>query len=192
LADDPSGGWEAIASNFIAGRSDIGSGVVRQWAKNLRPGADVVDLGCGSGVPISLTLVQEGLAISGIDASPTLLSAFRRRFPEAQAACETVQSSTFFGRKFDAAVAVGLLFLLSEDDQRQVIKSVARALKPGGRFLFSAPRNPCEWKDIQTGRLSRSLGEENYRELLAGAGMRLMNTYVDEGENHYFDAEKVE
>ena len=192
MTDDPSGGWEAIAANFIAGRSDIGSGVVRQWAKSLRPGADVVDIGCGSGVPISLALVREGLVISGIDASPTLLSAFRQRFTEALAACEPAQHSAFFGRKFDAAVAVGLIFLLSEDDQRKVIKNVARALKPGGRFLFSAPRAPCEWKDIQTGRLSRSLGETNYVQLLADAGMRLMDTYVDEGENHYFDAEKVE
>ena len=128
MTDDPSGGWEAIAANFIAGRSDIGSGVVRQWAKSLRPGADVVDIGCGSGVPISLALVREGLVISGIDASPTLLSAFRQRFPEAPAACEPAQHSAFFGRKFDAAVAVGLIFLLSEDDQRKVIKNVARAL----------------------------------------------------------------
>ena len=191
MIDDPSGGWEAIASHFIAGRSDIGRGVVRQWAKSLRPGGDVVDIGCGSGVPVSLTLVQEGLVIFGIDASPTLLAAFRRRFPGAHAACEAAQSSTFFGREFDGAIAVGLMFLLSEDDQRTVIDSVGRALKPGGRFLFSSPRIPCEWNDAQTGRHSLSLGEAKYRELLAEAGMRLMNTYVDEGENHYFDAENV-
>ncbi|WP_020653010.1 class I SAM-dependent methyltransferase [Massilia niastensis] len=188
MNDDPSGGWEAIAAEFLAARSDIGSGVVRRWATHLPPGADVVDIGCGSGAPISLALVEEGFTVFGIDASPTLLSAFRRRFPEAPAACEAVQGSTFFGRKFDGAVAVGLMFLLAEDDQRKLIDSVGTALKPGGRFLFSAPRAPCAWKDLQTGRPSRSLGEATYRRLLAGAGMRLMNSYVDEGDNHYVDA----
>lgn len=188
MIDDPSGGWEAIANDFIAARSDIGSEVVRHWTKNLRPGGDVVDIGCGSGAPISLTLAAEGFEVFGIDASPTLLSMFRRRLPGAQSACEAAQSSTFFGRKFDGAIAVGLMFLLSEDDQRKLIDNVARALKPGGRFLFSAPRNPCEWTDLQTGRPSLSLGEMTYQRLLADAGLVLMNNYVDEGGNHYFEA----
>ena len=186
--DDPSGGWEAIASDFMASRSAIGREVVRQWARNLPPGGDVVDIGCGSGVPVSVTLAEDDFKIFGIDASPTLLAAFRLRFPQSQTACEAVQDSPFFHRCFDGVVAVGLMFLLSEYDQQKLIDQVAKALKPGGRFLFSAPRNRCEWKDLQTGKLSLSLGEEEYERLLSNAGMRLMNKYVDEGDNHYYDA----
>jgi SAM-dependent methyltransferase len=187
---DPSGGWEAIAADFIAARSDIGSGVVKQWSKSLRPGGDVIDIGCGAGAPISVALAEAGFAVFGLDASPTLLAAFRRRLPGATAACEAAQDSTFFGRQFDGAIAVGLIFLLLEDDQRKLIDRVGQALKPGARFLFSAPRDPCEWEDLQTGRPSRSLGEATYQRLLAAAGMRLMNSYLDEGENYYFDAVK--
>jgi|SRR5450830_498491 len=186
--EDSSGGWEAIAAEFVAARSDIGSEVVRRWTNCLRPGSDVMDIGCGSGAPISQTLVEAGFAVFGIDASPTLLSMFRSQFPEAHAACETIQSSAFFGQKFDGAVAVGLLFLLSEEDQRKMIEKVGQALRPGGRFLFSAPRAQCEWRDVQTGQPSLSLGEVEYQRLLAGAGMHLNNIYVDEGGNHYFDA----
>lgn len=185
---DPSAGWEAIAAEFLAARSDIGAGVARQWAGTLRPGGEVVDIGCGSGAPIALALVAQGLTVFGIDASPTLLSAFRRRFPGAPAACEAAQDSTFFGRQFDGAVAVGLMFLLAPEDQRKLIAGVGQALRPGGRFLFSAPRTPCEWQDLQTGRGSVSLGEAAYQRLLAAAGMRLSGSYVDEGGNDYFDA----
>jgi cyclopropane fatty-acyl-phospholipid synthase-like methyltransferase len=188
LIEEPTNRWEAIALEFVAARSDVGSDVVRRWSKHLRPGGEVVDIGCGSGAPISLALVENGFTVCGIDASPTLLSMFRRRFPQADAACETVQNSTFFGRKFDGATAVGLMFLLSEDDQQKLIDNVAQAIRPGGRFLFSAPRHPCEWTDLQTGQPSLSLGEEKYQQLLAGAGMRLMNRYVDDGGNHYLDA----
>jgi cyclopropane fatty-acyl-phospholipid synthase-like methyltransferase len=180
--------WEAIAEEFIAARSDIGSDVVRQWAKGLRPGSEVVDIGCGSGAPVSQILSEAGFMVFGIDASPTLLSAFHRRFPEAPATCETVQNSNFFGRKFDGAVAVGLMFLLSEQDQRKLIEKVGQALRPSGRFLFSAPRSRCEWSDVQTGQPSLSLGAVEYQRQLACAGMHLEDIHVDGGGNHYFDA----
>ena len=63
-------------------------------------------------MPISQILIGAGFAVSGIDDSPTLLSMFVQRFPQARAACETVQSSTFFGQQFDGAIAVGVMFLL--------------------------------------------------------------------------------
>lgn len=181
-------GWEIIASEFDAARSDIGSGVARSWATRLPPGGDVLDLGCGSGFPIASTLMEQGYAVFGIDASPTLVSMFRRRLGGAHVACETVQESAFFGRTFDGVIAVGLMFLLSGDDQRQLIEKIGKTLKPGGLFLFSAPRQRCAWNDVQTGQVSLSLGEVEYERLLADAHLRLMSTYVDEGDNHYFDA----
>ncbi len=148
----------------------------------------MVDVGCGSGKPISTVLAEEGFEVFGIDASPALVAEFRRQFPSAEIACEAAQTSDFFRRRFDGAVAVGLLFLLPANDQRKVIDRVAGALEPGGRFLFSAPRQPCVWDDMLTGQPSLSLGEEEYQSALEQAGMRLHGHYVDEGQNDYFDA----
>jgi SAM-dependent methyltransferase len=191
MAIDPSRGWNAIAREFIQARSDIGAATVRRWAARLPSAGTVVDIGCGSGAPISAALIEEGLQVFGLDASPILLSAFRRRFPFAEAVCEPAETSSLFDRQFDGAVAIGLLFLLPADDQRQVIDRVARALKPGGSFLFSAPRRPCEWNDSLTGGPSLSLGEEEYRRALENVGMRYSASYVDEGGNHYFDAARA-
>jgi SAM-dependent methyltransferase len=186
--EEDANGWESIAAEFVAARSSTGCGIARQWATHLRPGGDVLDLGCGSGFPIASTLTEQGCAVFGVDASPTLVSMFRCRLGNAQAACETVQESAFFGRTFDGVIAVGLMFLLSEDDQRRLIEKTGKALKPGGRFLFSAPRQRCTWNDVQTGQVSLSLGEVEYERLLAGAHMRLTGTYIDEGDNHYVEA----
>ena len=177
-----------MAAEFVAARSSIGCGITRQWATHVRPGGDVLDLGCGSGFPVASTLTEQGYAVFGVDASPTLVSMFRGRLGNAQAACETVQDSAFFGRTFDGVIAVGLIFLLSEDDQRRLIEKIGKALAPGGRFLFSAPRQRCIWNDVQTGQVSLSLGKVDYERLLAGAHMRLTNTYVDESDNHYCEA----
>jgi len=185
-------GWESIAAAFAAARSEIGSDVARSWVTRLFPGGAVLDLGCGSGYPIASAITELGYEVFGIDASPTLVSMFRSRLRAARVACETVQDSAFFGRTFDGVVAVGLMFLLSADDQGQLIGKVGKALEPGGRFLFSAPRQRCTWNDMQTGQPSLSLGQVEYERLLAEAHMRLMGTYVDEGGNDYIDAERYD
>jgi 2-polyprenyl-3-methyl-5-hydroxy-6-metoxy-1,4-benzoquinol methylase len=190
LSDDPSRGWERCARQFIASRSDIGVNVVRKWAQSLSDGASILDIGCGHGAPLSAALIADGFALSGVDASPTLVAEFRRRYPDAEVACEAAERSSFFGRTFDGAIAVGLVFLLPAVSQREIIHRAAAALKPSGRFLFTAPWQTCNWTDILTGGHSVSLGREEYERIIASAGMSLVDEHVDRGGNHYYEALK--
>lgn len=187
---DPSNGYEAVAAEFMVGRdrSDIGVATVRNWAGSLPAGASILDLGCGHGVPISVALMNAGFTVCGIDASPSLIAAFRSRFPQAEVACEAAEDSSFFGRTFDGIIAVGLMFLLSAEAQKKLIHRVALALKPGGRFLFTAPTQRATWADILTGHQSVSLGAAQYKKLLLESGLLLADEYVDEGENRYYDS----
>lgn len=185
---DRSNGYDLIADRFLAARSDIGVGVVRDWARALPLGSSILDIGCGSGWPVATTLAEAGHRLAGIDPSPTLLAAFRRAVPDADTAFEAAEDSRFFGRRFDGAVAVGLLFLLPEAAQAALIARVGRALHPGGGFLFTAPRIPATWRDMLTGRVSRSLGEGAYRTLLAGAGFHPPRIIADSGGNDWFTA----
>jgi cyclopropane fatty-acyl-phospholipid synthase-like methyltransferase len=187
---DPSNGYEAVAAEFIARReqSEIGVATVRKWARSLKPGASILDLGCGHGAPISAALLADGFEIYGVDSSPTLTAMFRNRFPRAHVACEAVEDSSFFGRQFDGVIAVGLMFLLNEDVQKKLIRRVAQILNPHGRFLFSAPAQACTWTDVLTRHQSLSLGARVYADLLANAGLTLLGEYLDEGDNHYYDS----
>ena len=192
-AHDPSNGWEAVAAELIASRqrSRIGQATIRTWARGLPAGASILDLGCGSGVPVSEALIENGLAVTGVDASPTLVAAFRERFPQAAAVCEPVERSAFFGRTFDGIVAIGLLFLLPADTQRDLIRKLGAVLRPGGQLLFTSPAQRCTWTDLMTGRMSVSLGAEKYAALLTEAGLRLTGTCVDEGGNYYYAAART-
>lgn len=191
MTADPSNGWDTIAHRFLTERSGIGADTVRAWCRALPTGASVLDLGCGSGVPITQALIDAGCLVHGIDASPTLIAAFTRRFPKVPVACEDVQTSGFFGQRFDGIVAVGLLFLLQPEAQRALIRKASAALRPEGRFLFTAPFQAGEWSDLMTGRQSVSLGDEVYRRALAECGLRVVGEYFDEGENHYYDAAAI-
>ena len=189
---DRSNGYEGVAAEFLAGRGStrsVGIGVttVRAWARRLDRGATVLDVGCGPGFPMTSVLIDEGLAVWGVDGSPSFVAAFERRFPGVPVACEPVEESSFFGRRFDAVLSWGLMFLLPSDAQRALIRRFGEILEPGGRLLFTSPHQPISWHDAMTGQESRSLGGEEYRHLLATAGLTLLDEYEDEGENHYYD-----
>ena len=192
---DRSSGYEGIAVEFLArrgsGRSTgVGVNAVRTWAQTLPRGAAVIDLGCGPGFPITEVLVAEGLSVFGVDAAPSFVLAFRRNLPNTPVVCEAVQDSTFFDRTFDGALAWGLIFLLSPEEQRRLIQRIADILVPGGRLLFTSPAEPMVWNDAMTGLESRSLGGEEYRRQLSAGGLTVTSEYEDEGQNHYFDALK--
>jgi hypothetical protein len=156
---DKSNGYEAIAEAFTrARRPSIGPATVRKWTKRLQPGASILDIGCGYGVPISEALLQEGFAVYGVDASET----------------------------FDAVVAWGLMFILSGDTQRSLIGKVARVLNRPGHLLFTAPRQACSWLDGMTGLPSISLGHDAYAHELAAHGLVLVGNDEDEGGNYYY------
>jgi 2-polyprenyl-3-methyl-5-hydroxy-6-metoxy-1,4-benzoquinol methylase len=185
--ENKSNGYEHVAETFMRVRNaKIGVATVYEWSKMLPSGASVLDLGCGHGIPISRELVSGGFSVYGIDASSTMLSEFHRNFPQCPTECESVEKSTFFGRKFDGIIAWGLIFLLTPLAQEQVIRKVAMALNSGGQFLFTAPQKPGTWDDALTGRRSASLGAARYREILQDHSLQLIRERDDEGGNHYY------
>lgn len=194
---DQSNGYESVAAEFLVGRgcapsTAVGTKEVRDWARTLPRGATVLDLGCGTGIPITRVLVDENLNVYGVDAAPSLVAAFRHNLPEVPVVCESVVESSFFNRKFEGVVAWGLIFLLQLQGQRHLIQSVSDILLPGGRFLFTSSRGtePLVWNDGMTGLESRSLGSAEYRKLLSEVGLYVTREYEDVGENHYFDVVK--
>ena len=199
---DRSNGYEAVAAEFLARRGSpsspsnaIGVREVRAWARKLPPGSSIIDLGCGPGFPITIVLLEEGLQVFGVDASPSLVAAFQRNLPGTPILCESVLSESvldarFFDRTFDAALAMGLMFLLKTEEQHRLIQRFAEILVPGGRLLFTAPARPAVWSDVMTGLESVSLGAEQYKKLLDAAGFSVVAEYEDVGENHYYDARK--
>ena len=70
-----------------------------------------------------------------------------------------------------------------------LVRSVSEHLLAGGRFLFTAPIEEATWTDLITGHNCISLGRETYESALRESGLHLKRTYVDEGNNNYYDAE---
>jgi cyclopropane fatty-acyl-phospholipid synthase-like methyltransferase len=191
---DSSNGYEKAAKEFIQIRGQkidgIGAGKVRHWVSSLPRKSSILDLGCGTGIPITKVLIDQGMVVYGIDASQSLLNEFRKKFPTSSVENAAVESSLFFERKFDAIIAWGLIFLISEENQIKVLQKTARSLKDGGKFLFTAPAERTEWEDIMSKQRSISLGAKKYKQILFGSGLSLIEEFKDEAGNHYYSAVK--
>lgn len=190
---DSASAYEAHALEFLAARdsSDIGADVIRRWARSLPPATEVFEIACGGGLPVTRTLLKEGLGVWATDSSPTLVETFQSRFPDIPVRCERVQEGDGFGRQFGAVVAIGLIFLLDEADQRALIARAATLLEPGGRFLFTAPLETGSWADRTTGLPSLSLGQDAYEAALCEAGFEGIALYRDAGNGNYYDARLI-
>jgi len=106
----------------------------------LKPGASVLDLACGYG-RIAIPLAQRGFAVTGLDLSETLLGQARVAAAGVGAQVTWHQGDMRaipWAGTFDAVINVFSSFGLFADEaeNRRVLEGVARALKPGGRFLI--------------------------------------------------------
>jgi len=106
----------------------------------LEPGARVLDLACGHGRH-SLGLARRGFRVTGVDLSPRSVKRAREEATAEGLEVEFVQADMReidFRAEFDAAInlftAIG--YFESDDEDRGVFERVARALRPGGRFLI--------------------------------------------------------
>ena len=184
---DKSNGYDEIAHHFIAARnSRIGPRLALEWSAGLKPGSSILDLACGHGVPIAQALSGQGFSYYAVDASPRLLAEFRKQFPAAATQCAAVEDSDLFGKTFDGVICMGLMFLLPPETQRLVISKVARALKPGGKFLFTSVKDEVRWKDSLTDRDSYSPGAQWYHRALSEEGLVIEREEFDEGGNYNF------
>ncbi len=96
-----------------------------------KPGEHVLDLGCGTG-DLTAEIAGGGASVLGFDASPEMLSEARRKHPSLSFNQGDGQELGF-EREFDAVFSNATLHWMPRADA--VAAGVARALRPGGRFV---------------------------------------------------------
>jgi SAM-dependent methyltransferase len=99
-------------------------------------GARILDVCCGSG-DLSRVLVAHGFAVTGIDGSAEMLAHAREQAPEAEFRLEDARDFSC-EPVFAAALSTfdSLNHVLALDQLESVFENVARALVPGGLFVF--------------------------------------------------------
>ncbi len=111
----------------------------RAWLGELRErvpaGAAVLDLGCGSGLPVARDLAAAGYRVTGVDLSGTQIRRARELVPQAQFIRADITAIDFAPASFDAVVALYVLIHLPLEEQQPLLRRIASWLRPGGLFL---------------------------------------------------------
>lgn len=136
----------------------------------------VLDIGCGMGEPIAAHLAGRGYALTGVDASPSLISLARTRHPEQEWIVGDMRSMEL-GRRFDGMLAWHSLFHLAPEAQRPMFARFARHAAPGAMLMFSSGTTEGsalgEWQGEPL--YHGSLDTSDYARLLASAGFDLIH-----------------
>jgi SAM-dependent methyltransferase len=118
-----------------AGRTDHYQAWVDELASLVRPGARVLDLGCGAGVPATKQLVAAGLDVLGIDISEVQIERARRLVPGAEFIQADAANWDAEPGSFDAVVSFYALIHIPIEDQKQLLPHIRGWLKPSGYLL---------------------------------------------------------
>jgi SAM-dependent methyltransferase len=138
-------GYDAIS---LAYRSDDGeaaagsaedvsryAGWVAELAVLLRPGARVVDLGCGAGIPATRELASHGFQVLGVDFSVVQLHRAERLVPAARFVQADMAALHLRPASADAVTAFYSLIHVPLADQQALFPRIRGWLRPGGFFL---------------------------------------------------------
>ncbi len=118
-----------------------------------RDGERVLDAGCGTGAAIAALLGRADCRCMGVDASPTMVEAARRRLPrDVELACCKVEDLDPCVGPFDAVLALNVLYFAAEDGA--MMRRLHDLLRPGGRLVayVTDAGTMARWRFARAGR----------------------------------------
>ncbi len=130
-------GYDAIALRYAEWAGQVESPAL-EWLRDLDArlpdGADVLELGCGRGVPGTRELARRH-RVTGIDISAVQIELARHHVPEASFVHADATELDIARRSLDAVVAVYFFGHVPVDEQRDLIGRIAGWLDDGGLLL---------------------------------------------------------
>ena len=117
----------------------------------VRPGADVLDVACGTGVLFPDYLKRGASSVTGIDISQEMAKIAASKFPQVQVICGDVEE-TKFDKQFDVVMVYNAFPHFP--DPRKLIEVLAGLVKPGGKLSVAHGMSRAALTSHHSGRAS--------------------------------------
>jgi len=119
----------------------------------LAPGSRVLDVGSGTGRPTAAALSAAGHRVLGVDVSPVMVEIASRQVPGAEFRCADIRRIPLEDGSFDAVCLYFALLQMTRAEQSDVLRRLARALRPGGLLaLATVPLDVEEFDGVFMGQ----------------------------------------
>jgi SAM-dependent methyltransferase len=180
-------GYDAIAQRYFEWSAARPSVARRRWLRNalerIPAGADVLDLGCGAGVPMTRALAA-GRHVTGVDISARQIELARANVPDATFIRADMTALDLPTASLDAVVAFYSLTHVPRTDLPALLAAINGWLRPGGILLGSmgAQDSPDEVEADWLGApmFFSHYGAKRNRQLVRDAGFELEQAVVEE------------
>ncbi len=183
-------GYDRIAEQYTAAAATPGPHPRHDWLRALlarlaSPG-EVLDIGCGAGVPTGLAIVEAGHHLTGIDLSPRQIDLARINVPGGEFLVADATEAAFAPSSFDAVTALFCFTHMPRDLHGALFARIHDWLRPGGLFLTClSTTDQSGWLEedfLGFGGTSWTNGYDTAtnRTLLVAAGFTLLDDSVVE------------
>lgn len=126
----------------------------RDWLqpffRTVPPGAQVLDLGCGCGLP-DAELLSDRFRVTGVDISDVQVERARRQLPRVRFVRADMTEVTFRPQAFGGVVCLYALIHVPLEEQPELLSKVFGWLAPEGLFLVTT--GATAWTGVEEGWL---------------------------------------
>lgn len=162
-----------------------------RWLADLRDRlperGQILDIGCGCGIPVARHLTAAGHQVTGIDISDIQVERARRLVPGATFIRADATEMNFPPGSFDAVICLYALIHMPLDRQPRLLHDIALWLRPGGWLLATTGQHA--WTGTQDNWLGgpatmwwSHVGAATYRAWLHQTGLEIIDQqFVPEG-----------
>jgi SAM-dependent methyltransferase len=153
--DDPkqivARGYDRIAERYAAWTGETWQGDRARFGgllfERLPPGAAVLDLGCGAGVPVARELAAR-FTVIGVDLSPRSIALARRNVPAATFLQADMTALAFPAESYDAVLAFYSIIHVPRIEHPALLRTITSWLRPGGLFIAALGASASDdWYD---------------------------------------------
>lgn len=150
-------------------------------------GGRLLDLGCGSGQPVTAYFYNKGFEVVGVDLSESMLAIARRTIPTGQFFVADMVDCTFAPDEFDLILSTFAIIHVPQEKQRLLFQKMHTWLKPGGTaYLVLGFRDEKEvfedgWYGVRM--FWSTFSQAQYQDLFREVGFNLLWSEVETPPN---------
>ena len=153
------------------------------FCEGLLPGAQLLDLGSGPGVPFDRWLVQRGYRLTGVEFASRMIAQARSNVPEARYLQADMLEVVLPEAAFGGVLCLYAFFHLPRTWHDEMLARIARWLAPGGRLLITLGARAMEG-DVEQDwcgapMIWSSHAPDTYPPRFANAGLQILEQWQE-------------
>lgn len=171
-------GYDKISSEYTASRRRDSQDILllKELLERLPDNSTILDVGCGSGDPVTILLAQRSTVI-GIDFSNVQIRTAKQRVPQADFVCGDIASLPVREKSLDAICSYYAIIHVPREEHDRILHSLWSILKPKGLALVclgagDLPEDLSQYHDVPM--FWSHYDDETNVQMMSKAGFRVL------------------